>query len=835
MKKTSILFFLLAIIICIGYSISVDKEKTISKLDDKMAPSDHLFLQRAYPNDAPSLKQMDKVRKITQAQAKNKSADKSFDNTPWTQEGPTNIGGRMNCVAPHPTNDDVVLVGASAGGVYRTVDGGDSWQPIGDEMGDLSISSIVFDPNNSDVIYLGTGDHNISGFPNVGDGIYKSTDGGNTWTNMGLTAQRIISRIVIDPTDSDVIYAACMGLPFDRNDDRGLYKSTNGGEDWEQILFVSDESGIIDLVMNPANPQELYACNWTRIRNNHESVATGTEGHIFKTTNGGEDWQILDNGLPLEDSEEVSRMGLAMSQSTPGKVFSLIVGDDFQVRGIYRLDVGATEWTELSIDGLGEALGGFGWFFGQIRVHPEDDDKLYVLGVDMYASNDGGESWFIDVPEWWTYEVHADKHDLAFGNDGIEYLATDGGLYTRDGDDWFDIDDIPNSQFYRIAVNPAGNIYAGGMQDNGTSEGNLSVINDWPRLLGGDGFQPLYHPDFDEVAFGETQNGNIRKNEGGFWGNFTDGILEEDRRNWDMPIIMSSHDPDVMYTGTYRMYKNTNPDFANWEPISPSLTGDVIDHNRFHTITTIAESPVDENVLYSGSVDAKVYRTINGGGDWTEISAGLPVHYVTNIKCSATNAGTVYVSHSGYKENDNTSHLHKSTDYGDNWVSINGDLPNLPINHIEVFDEDRLVVATDVGVYVTSNGGINWNRVGSNMPVIPVFDLEFDYVGEKLVAGTFARSIMTFPTDSLWDVVDNIEELENEVSLSMYPNPANDYVTLKHEQPMEYVSIYDLNGKLVKNVTLKAVTNATLDISDLKAGAYVVKVNGIGGETLVKK
>ncbi len=832
-KKVLYILAPVFLILASVYFIQPDTDEAKrNMLEEKSGPFDHFFFQRSFPDEKLNLKEFDRVMDKARTHAFEQKSNSSSTNTPWTQEGPKNIGGRLNCIAVHPDDENTILTGSSAGGIFKTTNGGGSWTSISDDFAYLPIGCINYDLSNPDVIYAGTGDPNISGLPHIGNGVYKSTDGGDTWEHKGLTDQRIISRITINPENTQIVYAATMGIPFERNDERGLYKSTDGGDTWDQVLFVSDEAGIIDLLMNPDEPDVLYAASWNRIRNNQESMVTGTDAHVYKTTDGGANWNILDLGF---SSDTLSRIGLAMSATNPDYLYATAVGENMQIEGIYRSYDGGDIWVDVfwDQDQMGNALGGFGWYFGQIRVNPFDDDEITILGVDMYTTSNGGTSWQMSTPVWWEYSVHADKHDMVYLDANTVLLATDGGLYkgTNSFSDWEDIDEIPNTQFYRVAVNPHNpGYYTAGAQDNGTTTGNINNISNWTRDYGGDGFQPLFSPDDSQLRYAETQNGNIVYNNGDWWEDFTWGINDDDRRNWDMPIIMSSENSQVMYTGTYRVYRNETSPFGIWEPISGDLTDGIIYGARYHTITTVAESKANSEILYAGTTDGNVWRTLDGGDNWDNITDGLPERYVTNIKTSADDESVVYVTHSGFKDNDNVSYIHKSLDNGDTWTSLGGDLPELPVNHIEIYTDSAFVIATDAGVYYTNNEGDNWGRVGNNMPLIPVFDIELDLAENTLVAGTFARSLMTFPIDSLFNEIETPVDTSNgvgELSISkinVYPNPSQDIIRLAGIGENTEYKIYSLAGKLIQSGSLN--NNAeVISVRHLSHGRYFVEIN----------
>ena len=786
---------------------------------NEYGPADYLWERWTYPNQVFDQAYFNEV--IDEVKAKR--YQKGGDDVSWRIEGPLNIGGRINCIMINPGDNQDIWIGTSAGGVFRSLNSGNNWEPIGEDFSDMSIGSIAFNPQNVNEIYVGTGDPNISGYPKTGNGVYKSTDGGLTWEHKGPAEVGVVSKILVHPTQSNIIYMASMGTPYFEDENRGIYKSIDGGESWEQVLFLSSQAGISSLVFHPDFPDTLYAAGWDRIRNNQVSIVSGSHGHIYRSFDGGANWTELTGGLPGGD---LSRSAVDVAASNPAVLYASFVDPgSMQFEGIYRSDDYGDSWESLNISALDGALGGFGWYFGQVRINPNDEDNVSVMGVELHSTIDGGASWYQSTPDWWLYEVHADMHDLIYDNNGNVWLGTDGGLYsgTEDMVNWEYKSFLPISQFYRIAVSPhEPGIYAGGMQDNGTSEGSFEDPDNWPRLYGGDGFQPIYDPVNPNIFYASTQNGGLVAYSSGGWNGFTDGIGGE-RVAWDAPFIMSAHNPNVLYTGTQMVYKAENGPSSNWLPISNELNGDPIflPANR-HVITVIAESSIDPNVLYAGTSDGKVWNT-QDGVTWSEITTGLPDRYVTDIVASDNNTGKVYVTHSGYKDGDNIPHIHVSDDYGQNWNTIASDLPDLGINNIEVLPQSSdsvIFVATDGGVYFTKNSGNNWERAGNNMPIILVFDIEIDLPSNRLVAGTFSRSIQSISLDSLLDFAVGIEEIEAAIQFSVYPNPASEFIRIKSSSRSNDIDwqIVNIYGQVIKR---GYGINNTIDISDLSPGSYV--------------
>ncbi|MBK8442894.1 MAG: T9SS type A sorting domain-containing protein [Sphingobacteriales bacterium] len=746
---------------------------------EKFVPDDIFFLQRSYPSTTFDMPAYEKALAQVQQHrlAKQGAADKQ-----WQLQGPGNIGGRITCIAALPSQPDIIYVGTARGGVFKTTDGGTTWQSLFDAQTHLAIGDIEIDPNNPSTVYVGTGDKEVSGYPAVGNGLFKSTDGGITWQNIGLQQQRIISKINVHATNSNLITASAMGLPFEPDEHRGLYRSADGGNSWQTLLQVNDSTGVIDFLVHPQNPDIIYAASWERLRSNRFNIINGLNARIRKTTDGGATWQILSNGLP---ADSLSRIGLAMHPDDPNIIFAEIVGKNQNLQGVYKSpDSGAT-WQQMVQDDYfkDSALAGFGWYFGKIRINPFKPQEIYLLGVDLWRSEDEGEFWNMVGPQWWTYEVHADKHDLLFLDAHTLLLATDGGLYksTDGGTTWKDIENLPVTQFYRVAYNPhQANDYWGGAQDNGTMNGNTDILNDWLRRNGGDGFQVRFHPESPNVVYSETQwlGINVSTDGGDNWQDGTFGIDMSDRMNWDGPYFISPNNSYDLYCATHRVYKSEGSLIPNWSPISEDLTDFTEnpdeENPKLHTISSIAEAKGALGLLYVGTSDGNVWRSNNAGTSWERVDASLPDRYVTHLFTSYENSNRVWLSYSGYKDNDDTPHLFRSDDAGDTWLSVAGDLPNIAINRVAVMEgnEDVLFVATDGGVYFSQNGGTHWELLGNNLPIVPVYDIEIDATAKELIAGTFGRSLWTIDIADLLPAQPCTLVLEDDY-YSLYDNPQN--------------------------------------------------------------
>jgi photosystem II stability/assembly factor-like uncharacterized protein len=780
------------------------KENILSDyiLSLKEYPNDLFSFQRSYPYSKFDIKAYEGGLKEALLRRHQRNSSPGFDEA-WTSQGPANIGARVNTIEVHPTDENTLYLGFCTGGVFKTTDGGTTWNPIFDDQPFLAIGDITLDPNNSETVYVGTGDPNISGYPAIGNGIYKSIDGGLSWTHLGLSDQRIISKIIINPDNSDILYVSCMGLPFERNNERGLYKSIDGGLNWEQVLLVSNQSGIIDMVMNPDNPQILYAASWDRIRNNEESLVNGPNAKIHKSIDGGISWTVLTNGLPTGDQ---GRIGLAISALDPQTLVCMYVGVDNNLEGIYRTEDGGELWSEIPTDtgsGLGPGvLGGFGWYFGQIRLHPTNDNWIYLLGVTAWLTTNNGVFW-APATNGSNFTPHVDYHDLVFNFQNDIIVGSDGGAYKKENNslNYADIEDIPTTQFYRVAYDPHHpDDYYGGTQDNGSNVGNGNNINSWSSVLGGDGFQMRFHPTNPNIVFAETQNGNIFRSSTGLNGfiSSTSGINPNDRRHWDMQYFLSPHDPDRLYTGTYRVYKSQTSGTPAWVNISPDLTDGDIYGSPFHTITTLTESPLVEDLLYVGTTDGNVWRTEDGGVNWDSLHATLPNRYITSIKTSPDIEDNVFVCISGYRYNEYIPRVYKSTDRGNTWSNISGDLPDLAVNDIIILPEQNdqiLFVATDGGIYASTNGGSSWELLGTDMPMVTVYDMEWNEANNQLVAGTFGRSIYSYPIDSILNNLDPTMNIGGQV-LTQF-NEGIDSVLVNITGDITQTIQTDINGDYV--------------------------------------
>lgn len=845
MKISRIIFSVLSAIIlyagCVGKSNnSIDLEiREITKLEEKQFPYEQQFINKNFPYSRPDYRAF----KLAKEDVATRSKAGARSEGQWKVEGPGNIGARVNTLASNPNNSNEIIAGFASGGVFKTVDNGNSWEPIFDDQPDLNIGEVTYDPTNPSIVYVGTGDPNISGYPKIGSGIFKSIDGGDTWSYKGLEEASIVSRIHVAPTNPNIIYVSTMGLPFIKTTDRGVYKSIDGGDSWEHKLMINDSTGVIDMVVHPEDPNILYAAGWNRNRSDSISRIVGPDARIHKSIDGGDTWVMLEGGLPISD--RMGRIGLAISGQNYDNIYASYVntgGNDScsnggsQLLGIWKTTNAGNSWSEINTlpeTGLPcNTLGGFAWYFGQVRVNPNDDNDIFILGVDMWRTRDGGSSWSRAVPLWSTYDVHADKHDLIWDNDRM-ILATDGGIYQSvdDGVDWTDIENIPATQFYRVGYNPHNPDWSyGGAQDNGTTGGNAEAINQWPRIYGGDGFTVDFDPSDSLIFYATYQNGNlaVTYSGGDFFDSATSGFDFSESTNWDTPYFVSEHDPKVLYAGRQSIYRGYNDgNFVEWTKISEVLT-DTTDNDAFLTrnISTVHQSPLIEEYLYAGTTDGLVWSSIDGGDTWDNISEGIPYRYVSDIVASPSLANTAYVSVTGYKSNDFIAHLHRTDDNGQTWIPISGDLPQIAINDILVhpeYGDDVIFIATDGGIYFTEDAGETWDRLGDNMPVIEVYDMAYNPVNNELIAGTFARGIQSFDLSQVG--LDADLSAVNDIpshAIKLFPTVTDSRLNATwKEYGFDRYTITSMHGRVIeKGEIIGAMLD--LDVSYFSQGSYVI-------------
>ncbi|MEN8247948.1 MAG: hypothetical protein ABFS32_03385 [Bacteroidota bacterium] len=708
------------------------------------------------------------------------SGDELFGSLKARQIGPALMSGRISDLTGHPTNARILYAGTAGGGVWKSFDGGSSFVSIFDKYAQ-SIGCVELDPNNPDkVIWVGTGETWTRNSVSVGDGLYKSTDGGANWTKLGFEKSERISSIQINPKNSDEVYVGVLGPLWGDSDERGVYKTTDGGKTWERLLAGDNRTGCSDLIMDMNNPSVLYAAFWEYRREAWGFTSGGVNSAMYKSTDAGKTWKKIHNGLP---TGEMGRFALALAPSDSKILYAGV--ESKEDKGLYKSTDAGESWEYLNKD-FGLVVRPF--YFSRIVIDPKNPDILLKAGLYGSMSRDGGET-FKQVGG----SYHADVHDYWFdiNNTDMFYVGTDGGIYrTWDaGGNTEMVNDIPVSQFYHISVDNAEpyNVY-GGLQDNGSwfgpssSQGGIEA-RDWIRVGVGDGFRVLKHPSKPYV-YSEMQGAE------GVWRydverNQTRNIkvfpVEGDpklRFNWNAPLTQSPNNEDRIYMGSQFVHVS-NDMGNNWTKISPDLTtndeakqqqeqsgGISIDNSGAEnhcTVFTIAESPLDEKIIWVGTDDGNVQVTQDGGKSWINVTpdlTGVPANtWCYHIEASNFNKGAAYAVFDGHTANDGNTYVLKTTDFGKTWKSIvTDDVYGFARNIQEDYvNENLLFLGTEFGLYVTIDGGAHWTKFTNNMPAAAVHYIEMHSKTNDLVLGTHGRGVIII------DDISPLRELTQEV------------------------------------------------------------------------
>jgi len=795
-----------------------------------VTPNDWMALQRIYPYD----RIRPEVYQDAMAQAQSLIDQGMVRNTPWVFTGPTNIGGRITDIEVPDGDFQTMYIGGSTGGVLKTTDGGTTWTNLFGDIPVVSIGDIAINPTNTDILYVGTGEANSSSFSFWGNGIYKSLDAGQTWQHIGLESSAYIGRIIVDYSNEERVFVAACGYLFSYNDQRGVYRSIDGGSTWDRVLYLTDSTAAIDLVQHPTDPDILYAAMWERTRGLEYRNSFGATSGIWKTTDGGDTWTELTNGLMA--GEDVGRIGLTICQSHPEVLYAVYDLPDYEV-AVFKTSDGGDSWTRTNDGTLYGMMSNFGWYFGQIRVDPNDPQHVFVMGVPLYGSSDGGASWYEAA-----INNHVDHHAMVIDEASYTILeGNDGGLYSTDnyGLTWNKINNLPLTQFYAIDVDyQLPNRIYGGTQDNNTIRTLTGNLNDWQPILGGDGMYTLVDYTNSNIIYAEYQWGNLyRSTNGGSNMQYIGDAWAYDRINWSAPLVMHPEDPSILYFGTYRVWKSFDRG-SNWTPISGDLTQGT--NQYFHTITTLAVSPVTPSTVFAGTSDGKVQVSTNDGLTWNDISAGLPDRWITRVTPDPFDDQTLYVTLSGFRWDEPLPHVYKTSDLGQTWVSISGNLPEFPVNDI-VADPDVagvLIVATDAGLYGTMDGGDTWQWIWTDLPAVPTYALKVHGPTRKIVVGTYGLSTYSANLDDIFVGIEKRHLVRNG-HLTVSPNPVTESSIIRFYLPepdQVTCSVIAIDGKPVSvNATVigsmekgdHSIRLAELtDITRIPAGVYLVEMKG---------
>ena len=782
------------------------------------------------------------------------SENSLVSNLEFQSIGPTVFSGRVTDLAVSPTDPSHFYVAYASGGLWKTTNNGNSFSPLFDDEIVMTIGDIAVNWEKN-IIWVGTGENNSSRSSYSGVGMFKSTDGGKTWAHKGLPESHHISRIILHPSNPDILWVAVLGHLYSPNKERGIYKTTDGGNTWKQVLFVNENAGAVDLLIDPNNPNTLYAATWERTRRAWNFVESGSGSGIYQSTDGGENWTLTttaNSGFPTGDG--VGRIGIAITKQndktilyalldnyfrrekkkkenddltkddlrnisvdnflkldkkrianylksnffpkkyTAKKVISMVKKKkikplalveylenansllfDTPVIGaeIYRSDNNGKTWTKQNKYFLDRIYNSYGYYFGQIRIAPQDPDKLYFMGVPVMKSSDAGQTWESINGE----NVHVDHHALWLDPNraGHLILGNDGGVHTSydDGKTWIKCNSPSVGQFYYVAVDMEKpfNVY-GGLQDNGvwTGPSTYKASNRWHGngaypykfLLGGDGMQVAVDTRDNNTIYAGFQFGfYFRVNKSTGKRKLIKPIHELGERplrfNWQTPIHLSVHNQDIFYLGANKLYRSFNQG-DDYTAISDDLTkGGIKGDVPFGTLSAIHESSLKFGLIYTGSDDGLIHVTKDGGHIWTKISDSLPQNlWVSRIQASAFDEGTVYVCLNGYRSDDFNAYVYKSTDYGTRWTRIGLDLPSEPVNVIKEDPKNKniLYVGTDHALYVSLNKGNNFMQMKKGLAAVAVHDVVIHPRDQKIVVGTHGRSMYIGDVAQLQELYD---------------------------------------------------------------------------------
>ena len=774
-----------------------------------------------------------------------------LDHFAFREIGPTRPGGRVVALAVSETDPFLFFVAAGPGGVWKTANNGNSFEPVFDHEAVASIGDVAVARTDPDVIWVGTGEANLRNSTLYGNGVYRSLDGGETWSHRGLEESHHIGRVLIHPTDADIVYVAAQGHLYSENPERGVFKTTDGGETWIKSLDVVVEGrniGATEVVMDPTDPDTLYAVAYDRQRYPWTFRVAGPGSGIYKTTNGGATWHKLGGGLP---GGMLGKIGIAVSSRDPKLLYATIDNQnspgvsDHERReelfagrsaaqptlghGIYRSDDAGESWRLVSPEG--ESIGSRSNYYGQIIIDPNDDDHLYVLGMRVWESRDGGATWSFPIRYGGDNHVlWIDPQDSRHMMMGYDY----GMAITHDqGANWYHPDELSMAQIYAVGVDMDRpyNVYCG-MQDFGswkgpsTKKGRFPIrFEDWEHFNGGDGFYNQVDPRDSRWLYSGAQFGHVTRidQKTGRRQTIVDDEATPHRFNWNTPIVISSHDSDVLYVGADVLLRSADQG-DNWETLSPDLTRQETDKMdgvgavRYATITTVDESPLDAGVLWVGTDDGNVQLSRDRGKNWQDLSAGftraaeVDGYWVTRVEASHHDQAVAYVTLTGFHRDDFRPFVLVTTDFGASWKSLAGGLPHGSVN---VIGEDRknpdlLFVGTDFGVFVSLDRGASWSRMQNNLPTVAVHDLVVHPRENDLVIGTHGRGVFITDIAPLQEFTDEVRagevhlfEIEPRVQWVMPSQPAVSAQNFSGENEAHGIVINYHLGNAVDDVKLR--------------------------------
>jgi photosystem II stability/assembly factor-like uncharacterized protein len=731
-------------------------------------------------------------------------ASSPFKDLKWTPVGPMRPSGRMVDVEAHPSEPATIYAAAAQGSVWKSTDDGVTWTGIFEKFPTASIGDLAIAPSNPKIVWVGTGEANIFRSSMAGIGIFKSVDAGQRFTYMGLADTQHIARILVHPTNPDVVYVAAAGHEYTFSPDRGVYKTTNGGKTWQKVFYKNEKTGVIDLAMDPSNPDILYAGTAQRLRYRWNDPVQSVESGLYKTTDGGKTWQALGNGLPDFSKGECERVGISVCQTNPNVVYTVINQQPKEAARqgafLYRSDDKGESWKLVEGNERIRSTFAYGWVFGQVRVDPNNPDVVYVMGLNYLRSKDAGKTWeslrgnHVDYHGMWINPK--DSNHILVVNDGGISISHDG-LAT-----FAHPVNIPIGHMFSVAVSQTKEKFwaYSNIQDTGGWRGEIDMTagrdkitwKEWQSAPGDESGRHAVHPtdpnivyfvtrygggpsmvDFAKVAEAQAQaaeaqaqaqaaqakaqgqppvpapaQGRGAGGRGGRPGQTTiapDFGTDKKRAQWVSPIIVSPHDPNRLLYGAQFVFL-TDDQGKTWKRISPDLTN--FDSARqgniaYSTIWSLSESPVKKGLIYAGTDDGNLHVTRNGGGDWEKVTKGLPPErFIASLEASRFDEATVYAVVNGKRHNDFNTYLFKSTDYGKTWGNIATSVPGGIANVVkeDPTNKNILYLGTDLAVYVTIDGGKKWHVLGGNLPTAYVFDLAIQTAEDVAVIGTHGRS-----------------------------------------------------------------------------------------------
>lgn len=717
----------------------------------------------------------------------------------WRQIGPASQGGRVTDIEALPSRPSTIYVGTASGGVFKSVNHGTTWASVFDEQATLSIGDIAVSRSHPDHVWVGTGEANNRNSSPWGEGVYRSTDGGVTWQLMGLEETRHIGKVLIHPTNPNVVWVGALGHLFGPNRERGIYKTEDGGASWDKVFEIDENTGVVDMEMDPSDPATIYAAAYQRQRRAYGFNGGGPGGGLYKSSDGGESWTELTNGLPEGNK---GRIGIDVSQENPNIVMAIVEAED---GGIFRSEDRGESWTKVN------ALNPRPMYYSAMYMDPNDDEHVYVLGTYMHRSRDGGQTFEqveFDEPGSYGIGVHVDNHTLwidpadsdhvMLGNDGGVYFSFDGG------DRWTMANNLPIGQFYDIAFDMAEpyNVY-GGLQDNqsvygpSTTRSIKGILNQhWVVSDFGDGMVQAADPEDARYVYTSSQGGALirhdpRTGDRKVIKPFPTDTAETYRYYWTAPFTLSPHDPATIHLGGNRLFTTRNrgmswtasPDLTRQlDPDSIPIMGVLSDSTTlsrndgvsgYGHITKISESPVVPDVLWVGTDDGLVQVSLDGGRNWNEVGENVPgldaPMFVGHVEASSAAADRAYVAFDGHWDDDYDPHLFVTDDLGQSWRRVtNGLEGSVRVIREHPDNEDALFAGTDEGVFFSLDRGSSWTRLNNNMPRVPIHDLEIHPRDNDLIAGTHGRSI--------W-ILDNVGVLlgldQSALERGLYVSPVN--------------------------------------------------------------